>query len=424
MKTQLTVSGSWKSLLQSAKAAMFTFAPVTIFFASAACLWLTSRGEAQEFDGMVKDIEGLIGKPIHVDFFKGPDVDGTISAVAKATGRLPAFENLEVNVRNRGRRIKPEQIKQIQVDGQSFAVQRHFPSGQSVLINQSTASEAVDDRLSKINRTRRSGISADEFEKLSAENLEFAKASMAKISGSLTGRPVEGTNVILISDYPESQQRLLVSTLDAFIPKLNLIFGYTTDEHVLPGKPIVGAFSSRSSLGAFQSKVVGNPDFGTIRAFFQVVEAHIVVTAEDDRSPPHMTWQVAWGLSGAFSTYSYSDVDLPAWVRVGLQQLCSDILVPRVAEAANERRSVLQELKTGSLNGILAAENLPGERQIVCKALMAHLYALNAGAFGQLISLLKSGRPTEDALMLSYGLEIPSLAASFGRSLGINGLQP
>ena len=114
----------------------------------------------------------------------------------------------------------------------------------------------------------------------------------------------------------------------------------------------------------------------------------------------------------------------PAWVRIGFQQLCSDILVPRVAEVANERRSVLQELKTGSLNGILDAENLPGERQIVCKALMSHLYSLNSAAFGQMISSLKLGRTTEDALKLSYGFDTDQFVQSFGRSLGINGLQP
>ena len=395
-----------------------------MYLMAALCFCISTIATAQEFDGLVSDLKSLEGKTANVEFFKGSPVDGTLSNVTKAAGALPALQSLEINVRNRERRIKPDQIKKLKVDDRTLLVQRHFPSSQSVLIDEQVASLAVDSRLNLLGKTRRSTISSEEYEKLSTSNWEFAKAAMAKVGGNFSGSPRDGSNVILISDYPEPQQRQLLTALDGFISILNLLFGYTADEKVLPGKPIIGAFLSRSNLGAFQSKVVGNPNYGTIRAFFHVVEDHVVVTAEDDRSPQHMTWQAAWGLSGAYSSYSYSDVELPAWVRIGFQQLCSDILVPRVAEVANERRSVLQELKTGSLNGILDAENLPGERQIVCKALMSHLYSLNSAAFGQMISSLKLGRTTEDALKLSYGFDTDQFVQSFGRSLGINGLQP
>ncbi|WP_164100800.1 hypothetical protein [Candidatus Laterigemmans baculatus] len=42
----------------------------------------------------------------------------------------------------------------------------------------------------------------------------------------------------------------------------------------------------------------------------------------------------------------------------------------------------------------------------------------------QFIADLKSGQPAEEALMLNYGLTYELLAAQFGASFGIPGVQP
>jgi hypothetical protein len=99
-------------------------------------------------------------------------------------------------------------------------------------------------------------------------------------------------------------------------------------------------------------------------------------------------------------------------------------LVPRISDNAGERREVLKEIQSGSLNGILNAENLPGERQLVCKLLVAHLYKLSPGGFGQLLNQLKLGRTTDDALDLAFAIDQERLAASFGQSLGLPRLTP
>lgn len=380
---------------------------------------------SQEFDGLVKELAALQGKSAHVEVFKGESQEGVLTELIPATGQAHAIQFVELTVRNRVRRFKPEQIKQMQIDGQNFLLERHFPSSQWILVNQTQAAAIADNRLSQLGKRRRAPISADEYEKLTQANLEFARAAAKKLASTMPQlSPRVGERTILLSDYPASQQQQLARTLDSFIPKLNAIFGYGPEELVLPGKPIVAAFQSRQNLGQFQSQIVGYQDFGTIRAFFQIVNDHAIVTAEDDRSPHHMTWQAAWGLAGAFGLYSYSDVELPPWVRVGLQQLCADIVVPRATDLPHERRMVIEELKSGSLNGILEAQHLPGERQIVCKALMSHLYTQNVGAFGQMIGLLKLGHNTQDALQLSYGIDTSQFAASLGRTLGMKQLQP
>ncbi len=167
-----------------------------------------------------------------------------------------------------------------------------------------------------------------------------------------------------------------------------------------------------------------NPNYGTMRAFFHLVDGHVVVTAEDNRSVKNACWQVGWGLSGAFARFSYSTVVLPGWVRVGLQQHFADLLVPGLANHPQERSRVAQEIKSGSLNGLFGAERLPAERQIVCKLVLAHLYKSNPEAIGQTLNLLKLGRSSEEALTICYEMNERQLASSFGRTVGLPQLTP
>ncbi len=171
---------------------------------------------------------------------------------------------------------------------------------------------------------------------------------------------------------------------------MNTIFGFSEQDYVLPSKLIIAAFRGRENLGAFQSEVVGNKSYGTIRAFFHIVENHPIVTVEDDRSPLHMLWQAGWGMSQAYSQYAYSDVQMPNWVRVGLNQHCADVLVPRITDHPGELREVQAELKSGLMNGLMEAENLPLNRQLVCKLLIAHLYQLSPAASANCFTTLNS----------------------------------
>lgn len=390
------------------------------------CCYLVCSGvfpaalaSAQEFDGVVEDPQALIGKPIELQLLRGAPLTGTLTDLRPAKPGRQGIQFLEMELGGRSRNINVAQIADMQLDGGPMRFEPHYPTGQFYLVDLKKAEVAIEKRLAGLEKECKTAITQSEFEKLTESSVEFVTESVDQSLGVFTGN-----NVILVSDFPPQQRRQLVRTLDAFIPKLNTIFGFGDQAFVLPGKPIVAAFASRANLGLFQSSVVGNKSYGTIRAFFDVVDGHVIVTAEDDRSSKHMTWQAAWGLAGAYSSYSYSNVQLPAWLRVGLQQHCADVLVPGVTDHAQERRDVLAEIGSGSLNGILAAENLPGQRQIVCKLLVGHLIQRNAKAFSQMLSLIKLGHSNEDALRLALALSAEQLAASFGKSLGLPQLQP
>ncbi|MGN6547912.1 MAG: hypothetical protein ACTHK7_22955 [Aureliella sp.] len=383
-----------------------------------------NRSVAQDIDGLVNDTQALVGKPIRIQQFRGAALEGELVSLLPAKAGGKDVQIVEVASRGRSRKVKANLIASLQIDGRAMALQPYYPSGQTFLVDLAQADAAADERLTSLGRKRNSTYDEAEYERLTRSSMTFA-ASAARTLGASTGVVAEeGTHVIVITDYPAPQRPSLMRTLDQLIPKLNAIFGFREKDLVLPGKPIVAAFLMRENLGKFQSEVVGYKSYGTIRAFFQIAEEHPIITAEDETSPRHMIWQAAWGLSGAYSHYSYSNVVLPAWVRVGLQQHCSDVLVPRISDLAAERRVVFDELKSGSLNGIMNAENLPGERQLVCKFLVAHLYKLSPGGFGQMLNLMKLGRNTDEALEIAYAIDQKRFAASFGQSLGLPGLTP
>ena len=390
------------------------------------CLSLLElRCDAQEFDGLVRNPQELVGKSVLITPERGRTEAGTITEIFQ-----PADDPIAIlhfgfkSTRGRNRRFTPDQIRELRIDNRTMDLLPHLPSGGIHLIDVESAESTVDARLKELKRERRTPHDEKAFKELTASALNDIRTAVKKLSIARQVAVMEGERVILVSDYPARQRPEILRFIDGFIPKLNEIFGFDEDAHVLPGKPIVALFATRENLGVFQRDVVGNPSYGSIRAFFHIVDGHVVVTAEDDRSPKHAVWQVAWGLSGAYAVFSYSSVVLPAWIRVGVQQHSADLLVPALSEPDHERKRVLQEINGGSLNGLFIAENLPLDRQVVCKLVVAHLYKLSPTAFGQTIHLLKNGLDTNEALSISYGLSDQQTAQSFGAAMGIPQLTP
>jgi hypothetical protein len=379
----------------------------------------------QEIDGLVPQPQKLVGQPIMILNERGTVESGTLTEILQPKDDPLAIMHFELKTeRGRTRRFKPEQIKGIRIADRKFSLFPHLPTNTFQLIDIAEANSSINARLDELNRRRSDTHEQDEHEELSDAALADLQKAVKKLSIANQVGIIEGEHVILLTDYPARQRAGLTRFIDAFIPALNEIFGFEPDALVLPGKPIVALFLSRDNLGVFQNDVANNPNYGKIRAFFHLIDGQVIVTAEDDRSVKHACWQAAWGLTGAYARFAYSTVVLPAWIRVGLQQHSADLLVPGLANQPQQRQRVVQEIKGGSLNGLFIADQLPLDRQIVCKAVVAHLYSLSPAAFGQTVNLLKFGRSTDDALSICFGIDKQQFAGSFGRTLGLPQLTP
>ncbi len=399
-----------------------TFIRLSILLLVAGCV---STALAQDFDGLISQPQELVGKPAIIQPLKGSPIDGQIKEFIPSRPGQNDIQFIEVVATgNRVRRIKANTITSLQIDGRPMSLQLHIPSSRLCLVDQEQAKRSADERLAKLQKQRKPTFTLAEFEQRTETSRTVAARAISQL-GKATGlQSDEGEAVIVITDYPVAQRRQLLRALDQFIPKLNALFGFAADEHVLPGKAIVGAFLNRANLGKFQADFVGNPDFGDIRAFFFLVDDQVVVSAEDNNGSKQMLWQAAWGMAGAYSHFCYSDVTLPAWFRVGLQQHCADVLVPAVYDNPSDQRLAVDEIKSGTLNGILDAENIIGNRQLVCKFIAAHVYQLSPIGFGQMLSMLKLGKTTNEALKSVFDMDQATFARSFGKSVGLPQLTP
>ncbi|MEM9367239.1 MAG: hypothetical protein AAGD07_14705 [Planctomycetota bacterium] len=395
-------------------------------------LWLAAlatfsctHGIAQELDGLISDPQTLVGKSITLTPVRGNAETGVITRVfcpEQGSFKLGYFELR--SLQGRKRRFKPELIKDLVIAGRELDLIHQRPTKNFQLIDVANAREAALARMKPLNATWTDLHNAEEHARTTRASKQNLEAAIKGLALARVAGVAEGENTIVLTDYPPQQRVLLLRTIDTFVPRFNQIFGYQEDALVLPEKPVVAVFSSRENLGEFQREVVKNPNYGTIRAFFHLVDKHIVVTAEDDRSLRHACWQAAWGLSGAYAKFSTSTVVLPAWFRVGLQLNSADQLVPKLNNTSYERKRLKEEVDGGSLNGLLGANVLPLDRQAICKFLVAHLYSQDPISFGQMLRLLKRARSTEDALSIAYGISEEEFIQSFGQTIGVPNLTP
>lgn len=385
--------------------------------------WL-SASLAQDFDGLISHHD-LLGKPAVVRMIKGPPIEGAVKDFIPSRPGQNDLQFIEITAAgNKTRRVKANTIASLQIDGRQLSLQLHIPSGRLCLVDQELATRAADARLGQMQKQRKPSFSSAEFEQRTEASRTVASRAIELLGKESGLQTEEGESVIVITDYPAAQRRQLLRALDQFIPKLNALFGFAAEEYVLPGKAIVGAFLNRANLGKFQSDFVGNPNYGDVRAFFFLVDDQVVVSAEDSNGPKQMLWQAAWGMAGAYSHFCYSDVTLPAWFRIGLQQHCADVLVPGVYDNPADQRLAVAEIKSGTLNGSLDADNIIGDRQLICKFIAAHVYKLSPVGFGQMHSMLKLGKTTNEALKSVFDMDQATFVRSFGKSVGLPQLTP
>lgn len=264
---------------------------LTLQLLGACCI---SAATAQDFDGLIPRPQELLGKLAIIRVLKGPPIEGEIKELIPSRPEQNDIQFIEVIAAgNKIRRVKASTVASLQIDGRPMSLQLHVPSGRLCLVDQELATRVADARLGQLQKQRKPTFTGAEFEQRT-ETSRAVAARAIELFGKESGlQSEEGESVIVITDYPAAQRRQLQRALDQFIPKLNALFCFAADEHVLPGKALVGAFLNRANLGKFQSDFVGNPNYGDIRAFFFLVDGQVVVSAEDSNGPQQMLWQAA-----------------------------------------------------------------------------------------------------------------------------------
>jgi len=215
-----------------------------------------------------------------------------------------------------------------------------------------------------------------------------------------------------------------------FIPavfrSMNPQFGIPINETVLPGKAVIAFFGQREAYAAFEKDVMKNPTYGTSTGMVHFSGQRFVYAGVDKSLDISSVRSIGWAIAGGYTNRFYSNVTLPTWFAAGLPGALADTVLPRDEKSLRHgKESIASSIRrSGSLNAILDATNIDGEREPLAKLLVQFLIARDSVAATQYVRDLKSGQEPAVALQNNFGLTHETLAMEFGRALGVPNVRP
>ena len=386
------------------------------------CLVVASVGLGQSIDGVVK--------PVVYPSFEGKTIEIRITGQREVSvGELQRLVTLRNNnqlvsveyvVDRRPKKVKPEQIESLKIDFRPFSLRLHSPTKQFLLIDETVARGEATARLEKSNAHWTDLLDEEKFLAASADAMLKAK-QLKEIVNDNQVKLLEGKTAILLTDFNDQSSPLLLKTVDQIIPSLDKMFGVHSSElYVMNGKFVLCAFRSRQSFGKLESKAFNNPNSGANPMTYYTQNDTFIVNASDSQSNATLIWHICWACAGNYSDRIYTNLSLPAWARLAVQQTVADALVPTVFNREHTKRRVAELLKeNGSLNGLLGANELVGDRHFIAKHFGQFLAAKSQVAYSQFLTDIKLGVAVEDAIKNAYGESLSDIVVAFGRTHGI-----
>ena len=399
---------------------------VCLFVLLGSWLMTANCSRAQSIDGLVKPetYASFEGKAIEIR------LTGQREVSVGELQRLVTLRNnnqlvsIEYTVDRRPKKVKPEQIESLKIDFRPYTFRLHSPTKQYLLIDETTARGEVTARLEKRNAQWSDLLVEEKF--LAASALAMTKAKQLKETiNDNQIKLLEGKTAILLTDFNDQSSPILLKTVDQIIPNLDKMFGVqSSNRFVTNGKVILCAFQSREIFGKLESKGFNNANFGTYSVTFYTPNDMLIVNANDVRSNANLVWHLCWGCSAAYSDRIYTSLPLPAWAKLSIQQTVADTLVPSVVNRDSTKRRVTELLnENASLNGLLTANELVGDRHFIAKHFGQFLAARNKVAYPQFLADIKYGVALEDAIKNAYGESLSDIVVAFGRTFGVSQLK-
>jgi hypothetical protein len=191
------------------------------------------------------------------------------------------------------------------------------------------------------------------------------------------------------------------------------------------GSVVLCAFQSRELFATLEKKAFQNENYGTYKVTVYFPDDTLVVNANDLESNTTLVWHMCWGCSGSYADRIHTNYRLPEWLRLSIMQSGADVLVPGVFKRDQTLHRATDLLKSsGSMNGLLEATELLGDRHFLAKHFGQFLAARNKAAYPEFLLEMKTGIPIEESVKNAYGESLNDMVVAFGRSFGIQQLKP
>jgi len=380
------------------------------------------RNPTLSFDGMVDDFLAISGPPAIIHLMNGAMLDDVEILSFSKDRRTGGVRVLQYKDGSRKVSKKSPDIYRMMIGGRPYQFRFHGPTKSYFLIDTQQALQQAEGRLAVQKSTLRKPISDDESAAAVVAQKQFLVEAITTIGASNLTQ-FESNFCVLLTDFPEPTARRIAGYVDQVCQHLNGLFGMPIQTNIWHGKVVVAAFSQQPLYGAFQSKVMGNDNYGNNTIDYNTKRDKFVVAVRNKDASKVLARRLVWAIGGGYITRYRSNAKIPEWLQTGMREHVTEQLYPKPGEIQKELKSVSNHLReTGSLRGTLSAKVIQHDRRRLTGVLVAFLVAQNPHSFGQFFEDVKLGVPWEDALQINYGATTDQFVNSFGGKLGIRNL--
>lgn len=380
-----------------------------------------------QFDGLVtaNEIERMTGMPMAIKMRSG-------LLITKVRVDELQFDRNQNGLKfvkyasdtGRTSTVKAADVYTFWVGNQRYELRYFPPTRQLFVINSNAADKVAQDRLAATRNEIRERPSDDEQDAATSEHRAFLTGAVEKLKDLGPFRIEETESTLILTDYPPAATAGLRTFVDNMNAKLNEMFGIPRGDLVWRGKAVLAVFSTPAMFGAFEERVMDNPNHGG-RAGIRSGPKRFMQTAIAKKLDANVARGLSWGYSLGFAKRLHSNAQGAPWMNLGIANSVQFAIVPDRRRQATQRSNVTRQIKNAqSLLGLFDATRLEQERWPACGQLVQFLVRTDPIAFSQMFRDVKLGVPPEDALKQNFGSTKQELAHQFGNSLGVANVTP
>lgn len=265
-------------------------------------------------------------------------------------------------------------------------------------------------------------LSAEEHE-AEVRRLEAFVAEVRKVFPALR---VSHTHEFLVAtDIPPNLMAPYLATLDAMHDMLCDLYAIPRGEPVWKGKCLVIAFLAEADYEAFEAKFMRVQTQGTHGLCHQGSDGRVIMAChrgDDEAAFAHM---LVHETSHGFNHRWMSPTRLPNWLNEGIAEWIAAKVVAKSNQVQLKEALASEYMRS---KGDLGQEfferpNIAAVQYGIASSMVRMLAGRDAKKFGNFVTAIKEGMPTEEALRQFYKQDIDGLVQAYGKMVGVPGLR-
>ena len=283
----------------------------------------------------------------------------------------------------------------------------------------------VNERLAAQRQRLWPELTPQEHEEWIAKHKAFVEEVKQKMGGKSLAL-VETKYYLFYTDMSPQKVGIYIAYLDAMYEELCKAFSIPAGKNIWCGKCVVVAFAEEGSFRTLESVVFDNPGAMAQGICHSSSDGRVVISCWKGDHEAFFANVLVHETAHGFIHRWKSTVHIPSWVNEGIADWVANAVVKDGEVPRRQKSSVERVRQTGSLGGTFFDEsrNIESWQYGVASTLVEMLLRKDAARYRTLLTAIKEGHSSTDALQQAYGLSPEELILAYGRLAGVPNLRP